>query len=537
MYCDLLRRFFIFCAALFLCHTHLLAAGARLIADLNPGPVGSYPSNFTSLGDTLYFSAYTQSNGFELFRLDANTITLAADINPTVDDLGSGVFEGNDSFPTWLTAWNGALYFSAFEPRRGGELWRYDGTNATRISDINPDANDAIKLMPANSWPQELTVLNNAIYFSATSRTNPENYELWKYDGATVTQAANIHPDIGADHSSYPNQLTAFNGSLYFMANDGATGYELNVHDGTSTRLIDLNPGGPESSSYPKLFVPFGTNLYFQAYTDDAGFELWKTDGTNATIVTNLNDGAESSFPQEMTVFQGALYFSATNSLYGTELWRFDGTNVSLAADMNPAGDSFPKDLIVFGNSLIFSATDGIHGWELWKFDGSTATMISDLNASGDSFPQNLTISGNSFFFSATTPETGYEVFEYNGSTITLAADINPGPADSFPKFLYTFQNQLYFSAADEGTSNWELWVLDVASPVDPAPAITSITRDGSSIFLTASGPNGATATLQASGNLQDWQPIATATFTNGTATFTQPAEGTMRFFQVSASR
>ena len=90
------------------------AAGARLLSDLSPGSGGSYPSNFTTFGSFTYFSAYTFETGFELFRSDGNTVTLAANINPTADDIGFGQFEGNDSLPDWLTSFNGQLYFSAF---------------------------------------------------------------------------------------------------------------------------------------------------------------------------------------------------------------------------------------------------------------------------------------------------------------------------------------------------------------------------------------------------------------------------------------
>jgi ELWxxDGT repeat protein len=173
------------------------AAGARLLADLNPGAVGSYPSNYTAYGPLTLFTAYTLETGFELWKTDGNSVTLAANINPTADDIGFGVLEGNDSLPDWLTVFDGQLFFSAFEPQRGAELWRYDGTQAFRVSDINADANDTIKVLPGNAWPRELTVLNNVLYFGATTSTNPPNYELWSFDGTTVRQAANIHPDLG----------------------------------------------------------------------------------------------------------------------------------------------------------------------------------------------------------------------------------------------------------------------------------------------------------------------------------------------------
>src|SRR5688572_26099096 len=102
------------------------ATGARRLADLNPGPVGSYPSNFTSFGGSVYFSAYSLATGIELWRSDGTSVSLAANINPTADDIGFGVKEGNDSLPSWMTQFGGQLYLSAFHPGRGAELWRFD---------------------------------------------------------------------------------------------------------------------------------------------------------------------------------------------------------------------------------------------------------------------------------------------------------------------------------------------------------------------------------------------------------------------------
>src|SRR5690349_3858260 len=93
------------------------------IADLNAGPAGSYPSNYIAVGNSIYFSAYTINSGRELWKYDGTNLTLAADINETVTDLGNGILEGNSSSPNNLTLYSGQLYFSAFDPRRGGELW------------------------------------------------------------------------------------------------------------------------------------------------------------------------------------------------------------------------------------------------------------------------------------------------------------------------------------------------------------------------------------------------------------------------------
>lgn len=461
------------------------ASAARLLTDLNAGSSGSYPSNFTAFGGNVLFSAYTLATGFELWKYNGSTVSLVADINPTADDIGFGVMEGNDSLPTWLTPYNGQLYFSAYEPTRGAELWRYDGNTATRVSDIAPDLNDTIKIFPNNAWPSYLTVFSNVLYLSATTRTNPENYELWSYDGANVRLAANIHPDIGVDYSSYPKGLTVFDNGLYFMAADAANGWELFRFDGTTAHLININPGGSESSSYPKYFTAFGGQLYFQAFTDAEGFELWRTDGTNTTIVADLMPGAESSYAEDLTVFNGALYFSGVDPLHGAELHRYDGSQVTLAAEINPTGDAYPKNLTVFGDSLMFAANDGMHGWELWKFDGTNATMVTDLNTSGDSFPEDLTVVGDALYFTATTPETGYEVFRYDGVSVAPASDINPGAGDSFPSLLKAIGNQLFFRAADDGASNWEPWVIEENPPVNQGPIVSLTAPTNGTTFLT----------------------------------------------------
>src|SRR5258708_5834194 len=84
-------------------YTTRLAGQARLVDDLNPGASGSFPSNLTVFGGLLYFSAYTPNTGRELWRTDGTNIVLVADINDTHTDLGGGVFVGNDSLPSWLT--------------------------------------------------------------------------------------------------------------------------------------------------------------------------------------------------------------------------------------------------------------------------------------------------------------------------------------------------------------------------------------------------------------------------------------------------
>ena len=506
----------------------------RRVADLNGGGVGSFPSNFITFNGAAYFSAYTYELGRELFKYDGANVTLVSNINDQTHMDESGQQIGNDSVPDNFIVFNNALYFSAYDQRRGGELWRFDGSRATRVTDINPDINDTVKIFPKSSWPQELTVMGNALYFSADSGQSGipgpipiPNYELWRFNGTSATLITNIHPEFGTNHSSYPHQLKVFNNVLYFAADDGVNGYELWKCDGTrATLFANINPGA--GGSTPKYFTAYKNVLYFQAYHDAYGFELWKTDGTNTSMVADLNPSG-SSKPEFFTVYKDALYFAADNGATGFELYKYDGASITLAADVNPSGSSAVKNLTVFGNTLFFAADDGVHGWELWKFDGTSASLVADLNPDGDGFPEQLTPLNNRLWFTASNSVAGYELFVTDGNTANLAADIIAGPFSSFPFYLAPFGSELLFSANDSFFSDWELWSASLRSF-----RITRIEQLGADIRLTWTTLGGTTNIVQSAdaltGGFTDLSaPIIIPGLGEVPATFTDTFDGETR--------
>ena len=101
----------------------------------------------------------------------------------------------------------GTLYFIASDVSDGTdrELWRCDGTNATKID---------IYAGTGSSYPNELTDVGGTLYFDASDGTETE---LWKYDGTNTTKI-DIYAGTG---SSYPHELTDVGGTLYFNASDG----------------------------------------------------------------------------------------------------------------------------------------------------------------------------------------------------------------------------------------------------------------------------------------------------------------------------
>jgi ELWxxDGT repeat protein len=102
--------------------------GTPILIDINQGPDSSFPFTLTEFNGKLYFGAFTEETGAELYRLDRNgTPTLVADIN-----------EGSQSSnPTGFTEFNGKLYFRASTEEAGEELYQLGRNGTPTLIDIN----------------------------------------------------------------------------------------------------------------------------------------------------------------------------------------------------------------------------------------------------------------------------------------------------------------------------------------------------------------------------------------------------------------
>jgi ELWxxDGT repeat protein len=281
------------------------------------------------------------------------------------------VFDG--SAFTGATTALGDFYFQGrLQGAQGGQLWRL-GTGvgtATMVADINPGGFAQIN---------EITEYNGALYFSATDQgVNNFERELWTSDGVSgASEVKDIRP--GPDGSN-PLRLQVANGLLFFAADDGLTGYELWKSDGTeegTTLVKDIWPGEATSNLSSSDFVAFRDELFFVADDGINGVELWKSDGTAAgtQLVKDIYPGPLSSVvPAEWKPVEldGLLYFAATSPEAGYELWSTDGTEAGtrLTYDLVPGRMSgVPEDLTVNNGSLYFTAYSQAFGRELHVYD------------------------------------------------------------------------------------------------------------------------------------------------------------------------
>ncbi len=332
--------------------------GTLKLSDTPSGGYGTYANKF-------YFNTTTIANGNELWISDGNLAgtTLLKDIYP-------GTANSN---PTGFTEYNGFLYFFTWN-----SLWKTDGTSDGTVlvkNNLYYDGNSVFK---------SIINVNGTLYFSASTTQNT-NAELWKSDGTesgTVLLKA-INPTSNSSNIEY---FTKVNNSLFFLANDGTHGVELWKSNGTQEGTImvkDINSGSTSGIQYTfssgrPLVYAYNGILYFPANDSANGVELWKSDGTatGTVMVADINPGAGSSNPDGFESVNDKLFFAADNGALGRELWMIDFAQ-------------FPPNINCSQNILLPVASginSAIANFNAPIVSGSVVTQIAGLT-SGSNFP------------------------------------------------------------------------------------------------------------------------------------------------------
>lgn len=458
------------------------SVGTTMVKDIRPGGNGSYPSELTAVGSTLFFSAGT-ATGRELWKSDGTSGGTVL-----VKDIAAGSYYGYpaDSKPLNLTALNGHLYFSAWDETNGRELWTSDGTEAgtALVKDISPGDSSSFSNYYYGSSPG-FAVADGEIFFSAY--TEEEGRELWKTDGseAGTTLVKDINPDVYSYYysdegiSSRPEQLTAVGDQVFFTADDGDNGEELWLTDGTEAGTQLVKNISPSYYDSPSQLTAVGSTLFFTADNGTNGRELWKSDGTNGgtTMVKDIFVGSgyySSSYPAGLTAAGSTLYFSADNGSSGRELWKTDGTNggTAMVRDILPgSGGSIysyysSEPFGVAGTKVVFAADDGQRGDEPWASDGTSSgtVLLKEINTGNlGSNPNSLTDLGGVLLFNADGDDGNFWKSDGSAAGTEKADAMLAGTSASDPQGIENIDGTLYFSAYNSGTGR-ELWKSDGTS-------------------------------------------------------------------------
>lgn len=523
-----------------------------LVKDINPGHADGVKSPLVVVGGTVFFAADDGSHKAPWY--------------PGALWKSDGTAEGTvpvaDMFPDALTNVNGTLFFSA--PSGVGDtqtgtvnagIWKSDGTAAGTVlvkdfpvdvedfgcywKEIGPslaagaqrlffiseglwtsDGTEAGTVQLTTGCPDPNFVTVNGITFFIGAEESGAG--LLRTDG--TPEGTWRVKDIGFFYNdegyTYSPLFTGVGQTLFFVGNDGTTGFELWKSDGTETGTVlvkDTVPGGAgltacdlsdENDSgdcLPSMAAVNGT-LFFSGIDLAHGRELWKSDGTadGTVLVRDIDPGADGSDPSQLTDAGGVLFFLAGDGGGGGQLWRSDGTPDGTTLVRRLLQGSFASivaaDGVAANGPLFVSADDGMTGREPWWSDGSEAgtVQLKDIfPGDGGSFPRDLTDVGGTLFFTADDGVHGRELWRSDASedSTAIVKDIQPGAAGSSPTAL-TVANGILFFVADDGATGPELWrsngtaagtqlVKDI-NPGAPGSAPSHLTAVGDALLFFA---------------------------------------------------
>ena len=231
----------------------------RLVADLKPGSAASSPSYVEGLDGMVYFPAAGPQGGVELWRFDPVTraVQLAADISAS-----AGGDPASSSFPSGLTAVDGKLYLAASRnPRQGAyrdaELWVFDPSAAGAASMVQELFTGTAAKDGSN--PTGMTAYDGAVFF--TARGDVDGYELYRYDQRPHELAAVLY--AGAEVSAPGTvKVTTYLRNNTGSAVSGRLLLQVGRPDGTLvTRTVgteqQIPPGGTRTVT---VSVPIGAD-------------------------------------------------------------------------------------------------------------------------------------------------------------------------------------------------------------------------------------------------------------------------------------
>lgn len=386
-------------------------AKTYLLADSSPGPSNSQLLERAALPNRLILSLATGANDLLTLSTDG---TIAGTLPiPTGD--------GTSLSCSRLSAGHGRVYCE-----NDGRIWWTDGLTAQLVAQFPGSVfelaatSTSVFIGTSEAGSSELwgfipggptsrlasgfvmfglsdfVAAGNLLFFKGDDGAHGR--ELWVSDGtvAGTRRATDLQPGPLA---SLPGNETASPGAgrprwapvavgdrAFFVADDGFSGRELWVSDGTELgthRVADLNPVG---SSDPQELVACDGLLCFVAYQPASGRELWVTDGSEAgtRLLADLVAGPASSLPQSLSWQDNHLYFSAWTAALGREPWKWSPQeDPALVGDVAPGpASSSPTSFRWAAGQIFFVANDGTSGFELWSV--KAASLFSDGFETGD---------------------------------------------------------------------------------------------------------------------------------------------------------
>lgn len=226
---------------------------AELVADINPGPGSSTPSDLTAIGDTLYFVATALGLGREVWQTDGSA---SGTRNLANIQGGAG---------------------SAFDaPGEDSGILGGDATNVF-VSTNQSTFNDFYAIRRATGQAQRIA---QSIGPSYVEQIGGRTYVATRFGGAYLINGTSLRQIVANGPGSTTDRYRFFEiaGTEAVLVTNGGV---ILIYDGSNNSLMmvqsnvrpQFNFFGRRGGSYPE-----GT--YFLARDPNSAMTLWKTDGT-----------------------------------------------------------------------------------------------------------------------------------------------------------------------------------------------------------------------------------------------------------------
>lgn len=247
--------------------------GAGLVTDINtePGDRGSAPRAFTTIAGKVYFRAFEPATGTELYVSDGGSAPAQR-----VLDLARGPGSSN---PVALGMAGTRLILVGDDGFRGEQVWSFDTLSGERLRLTSADQGQ-----PGNARPLAAAVgaIGNKYVFSRYP-----SYEIWVTDGTP----AGTGPLVARPYLDRP-QATCLLAGLLIVAKPVANDeYEIIASDGipANTRVLTR-----VELRHPVRTFDDGTQCYFTgSRSSGTGAKIWRSDGSAAGTVL-VHDTAAS---------------------------------------------------------------------------------------------------------------------------------------------------------------------------------------------------------------------------------------------------
>lgn len=364
--------------------------------------------------------------------------SLVKDFNTAPAQIGSD--------PRDFVALNGKVYFSAWRPGSGRELFAVDtpAGQPYSVAELAPGG--------ASSNPRVLGVVGGRLIVSARVGNTasdemmgpPATYSVNPVNGA-ATLISNLTPD----------GLGTFAGKVLLH-----TGYDnaLLATDGTVAGTSPLMHGAPDdfngvpSSANRVCLLP--DRAMFMARREGS-WQLWLSNGQ--TLGTGVVLGLPELYPVAARAYGDGCYFLTAADSGGWQLWLSNGTAGGTGVVAGSA-DGSPFDLAIVGGAALVLDTLGVDRLRVWRA-GSTTPLLDHTGG----YPGKFTSNGQQALFSLGLPGV-HPVFISDGTPAgTRRVEVADGvplmlnPIGSDPVFASV--GGLMLTADAQG-----LWRIDAAT-------------------------------------------------------------------------